>query len=120
MKHSKTLNEAHLEEEFSLASGPGGQHVNKVSTKVTLYHRPSGLRVSVQSSRSQAMNRKLARARLMELIQDEKDRQFKEARSKREKRRRQTARRPRMIKEQILKEKRKRSETKQLRTRITE
>jgi len=120
MKHGTTLNEDDLKEEFSLASGPGGQNVNKVATKVTLSHRPTGLRVSVQSSRSQAANRKIARERLLVLIKEKKERSLNEARSKREKKRRQSAPRPHPIKEKILKNKRKRSETKQLRERVTE
>jgi peptide chain release factor len=120
MKRGTTLNEDDLKEEFSLASGPGGQNVNKVATKVTLSHRPTGLRVSVQSSRSQAANRKIARERLLVLIKEKKERSLNEARSKREKKRRQSAPRPHPIKEKILKNKRKRSETKQLRERVTE
>jgi protein subunit release factor B len=43
-----------LEETFARSSGPGGQNVNKVATAVTLRHRPSGISVTVQDSRSQA------------------------------------------------------------------
>ncbi len=50
-----------FEETFARSSGPGGQNVNKVATAVTLRHRPSGISVTVQDSRSQAVNRKLAR-----------------------------------------------------------
>ena len=120
MKRSTILNEDDLKEEFSLASGSGGQNVNKVATKVTLSHQPTGLCVSVQSSRSQATNRKIARERLLGLIKDERERSLNEARLKREKKRRQSAPRPHAIKEKILKNKRKRSETKQLRERVTE
>ena len=58
------LNEADLEETFARSSGPGGQHVNKVSSSVTLRHCPTGISVTVQDSRSQAANRRLARERL--------------------------------------------------------
>jgi len=58
-----------LEETFARSSGPGGQNVNKVATAVTLRHRPSGISVTVQDSRSQAVNRKLARDRLLDAIE---------------------------------------------------
>ena len=54
--------ESELEEIFARSGGPGGQNVNKVSTAVTLRHLPSGLRVTVQDSRSQA-SQSQARAR---------------------------------------------------------
>jgi protein subunit release factor B len=53
-----------VEEIFCRSSGPGGQHVNKVSTAVTLRHLPTGLTVRVSGSRSQAANRAEA-ARLL-------------------------------------------------------
>jgi peptide chain release factor len=55
------IREADLEETFARSAGPGGQNVNKVATAVTLRHRPSAISVTVQDSRSQAQNRKLAR-----------------------------------------------------------
>ena len=58
-----------FEESFARSGGPGGQHVNKVSTAVTLRHRPSGLAVTVQDSRSQSANRSLARERLLAAIE---------------------------------------------------
>src|ERR1051325_6448593 len=78
-----------LEETFARSSGPGGQHVNKVSTAVTLRHVPSSIRVTVQDSRSQAVNRKLARERLLDAIENVQERQHKAEVEKREKERRQ-------------------------------
>ena len=63
------LDVADFEEKFSRSSGPGGQHVNKVSTAVMLRHVPSGVSVTVQDTRSQSMNRQLAWTRLMDAIE---------------------------------------------------
>ena len=64
------IREQDLEEHFVRAGGPGGQHVNKVSTCVVLTHRPSGLTVRCQEERSQGMNRYRARVRLADKMED--------------------------------------------------
>ena len=110
------LREAEFEEIFARSSGPGGQNVNKVSTAVTLCHLPSGLRVAVQDSRSQASNRKLARERLLDLIERRRQEEKALERSRREKLRRQRSPRPRALKKRILEGKRRRSKLKKLRT----
>src|SRR5881296_620401 len=94
-----------FEETFSRSSGPGGQNVNKVATAVTLRHRPSGISVTVQNSRSQAMNRKLARQRLLDAIED-RHRAVRRAQiAAREKERRQKSPRPAALKRKILESK---------------
>jgi protein subunit release factor B len=114
----KRWKEEEFEEVFSRARGPGGQHVNKVSTAVTLRHVPSGLRVTVGDSRSQAVNRAEARRRLMEKLRaaDRKEKQDRLAEVARERRRK--ARRSRGTKAKMVEAKRRRWETKKLRSRV--
>ncbi len=50
------------------ASGPGGQHRNKVSTAVRLHHQPSGFTVNANERRSQHENKHNAAKRLREAI----------------------------------------------------
>lgn len=50
------------------AGGPGGQHVNKVSTAIRVRHLPTGLVVRCAASRSQQANREQALARLAALL----------------------------------------------------
>lgn len=48
------------EEQFILGSGPGGQKINKTASTVRLSHKPSGIKIRIQSERSRAANRWLA------------------------------------------------------------
>ena len=107
-----------FEEIFARSSGPGGQNVNKVATAVTLRHRPSGIRVTVQDSRSQAVNRKLARERLLDAIESAREDQRVIDIARREKERRRKSPRPVALKKKILESKRKRGELKKQRAKI--
>lgn len=109
---------ADLEETFARSSGPGGQHVNKVSTAVTLRHRPSGISVTVQDSRSQAVNRKLARERLFDAISNAREERRAAEIAAREKARRGKSPRPAALKRKILEGKHRRSELKRQRGKI--
>lgn len=110
------LAESDFEEKFARSSGPGGQHVNKVSTAVTLRHLPSGVAVTVQDSRSQSRNRQLAWERLLSSIERTRTDAAAAAKSAREKLRRQKAQRPWVLKQRILESKKRRAQIKKLRS----
>ena len=107
-----------LEETFARSSGPGGQNVNKVATAVTLRYRPSGVSVTVQDSRSQAQNRKLARERLLDAIEQAEQKLRATEIAQREKARRRRSPRPAALKRRILEAKRRRGELKKRRAKI--
>jgi peptide chain release factor len=112
------ISETDMQESFARSSGPGGQNVNKVSTAVTLRHLPTGISVTVQDSRSQAVNRKLARERLLGAIESAREGQRMAEIAKREKERRRKSPRPAALKKKILESKRRRAELKKQRTKI--
>ena len=108
-----------FEEVFSRSGGPGGQHVNKVSTAVTLVHLPTGISLTVQDTRSQYRNRQLAVHRLMTLIDQKRKRETTDRRSEIERKRRQNSRRPRSLRREIRKSKENRAEIKRTRAKIS-
>lgn len=109
------LDAVDFEEKFARSSGPGGQHVNKVSTAVTLRHVPTGAAVTVQDTRSQSWNRQLAWDRLLDAIERARREERAARRAELEKKRRQNAKRPRRVKERMLEGKRRRSDIKKQR-----
>lgn len=108
-----------VEEVFCRSGGPGGQHVNKVSTAVTLRHLPTGLSVRVSTSRSQARNR----AEAMRLLAAKLESAAAAARQSRlaevSRDRRRKAKRSRATKRRLVEGKRRRGETKQLRKKVS-
>jgi protein subunit release factor B len=63
------VREEDLEEGNIRCPGRGGQKLNKTSSGISLFHGPTGIRVKCCESRSQALNRFLARRRLVETIE---------------------------------------------------
>ena len=62
------LREQDIEERFVRGSGPGGQSINKTENNVQLLHKPTGIRVNCQETRSLEQNRKIARKILLERV----------------------------------------------------
>ena len=63
------IREQDLVERFVRSRGHGGQKVNKTSTCVYLKHLPTGIEVKCQETRSQPLNRFLARRILAEKVE---------------------------------------------------
>jgi peptide chain release factor 2 len=74
------INEEDIQTDFYRASGPGGQHVNKVSSAVRITHKTTGIVVQCQNERSQHKNRvqamKMLKAKLYMLEQQKRDAQI--------------------------------------------
>jgi protein subunit release factor B len=114
------VREADLSESFTRSSGPGGQNVNKVSTAVTLVHAPTGVAVTVQDSRSQSWNRRLARERLLDELEKRRRDKHQARRAEAALERRRNSPRPRGLKQRILESKKRRGNTKKMRGRVDE
>lgn len=74
------INPADLDISFFRSSGPGGQNVNKVETAVRILHKPTGITVASQASRTQMQNREQAmeilRSKLHELMQKKEQKEL--------------------------------------------
>ena len=113
------IKESDLRETFIRSSGPGGQKVNKASSCVFLIHTPTGLSVKCQETRSQALNRYLARRLLVDRIERRERGYISAERERIEKVRRQKRRRSKKAKEKVLGLKHRLSEKKALRSKST-
>lgn len=109
------IDEDDLVETFVRGGGPGGQKINKGNNCVQLLHKPTGIRVRCQRTRSLSRNRYYARKTLVDRVEKLKTGEVAAEKERIEKIRRQKRRRTRRAKERILKEKKLRSQKKELR-----
>ncbi|TRX62738.1 peptide chain release factor H [Fulvivirga sp. M361] len=70
-ERQKELKSYELEFQTFRASGPGGQHRNKVESAVRVIHKPSGLIATEHGSRSQYQNKQGAIKKLNALFQNQ-------------------------------------------------
>ncbi len=75
---SYAFNDKDISYQAIRSGGPGGQHVNKVSTAIRAKHNPSGISVVASDSRSQFQNKKLAKERLLAQLKIEQLNQQKD------------------------------------------
>jgi len=106
------VRESDLDESFIRSRGKGGQNVNKVSSCVVLRHAPTGIVIRCEQERSQALNRFLARRRLLDQIEARAEGAASAAAAERARIRRQKRRRSRRAKDKMLAAKRAVSEKK--------
>ncbi|KAL2007332.1 hypothetical protein VTN00DRAFT_8770 [Thermoascus crustaceus] len=63
------LNDDDIEGSYLKGSGPGGQKINKTNSAVQLIHKPTGIVVKCQATRSRSQNQKIAREILAEKVE---------------------------------------------------
>ena len=77
------LQDWELTEQFSRASGPGGQNVNKVASACRVVHLPTGISVVASTHRDQSQNKRQAldilQAKLEQLEEEKKAKELAEA-----------------------------------------
>lgn len=111
------ISENDISEKFVRGSGAGGQKINKTSVVVWLKHEPTGIEVRCQDSRSQALNRFLARRRLVEKIEQKILGEKSAVQQEIQKIRRQKRKRSKRAREKMLANKKHHAQIKQLRKR---
>ncbi|OQE19337.1 hypothetical protein PENFLA_c019G00977 [Penicillium flavigenum] len=63
------INDADISISYLKGTGPGGQKINKTNSAVQIIHKPSGVVVKCQATRSQSQNAKIARSLLADKIE---------------------------------------------------
>ena len=71
------LKDSEIKYQAIRSSGPGGQHVNKVSSAIRAIHIPTGIQVVAMDRRSQRQNKKLAKQRLQERVTHQNKENYK-------------------------------------------
>ena len=112
------LREDDLLEKFIHGGGKGGQKINKTASAVYLKHLPTGIEVKTQATRSQLLNRFLARRILADKLEEKVLGRKAEEEQRIEKIRRQKRKRSRRAKAKMLDDKREHAEKKKARVKI--
>ena len=68
MPDTSSMNLKEITVQAFKASGPGGQHRNKVETAIRIIHKPTGIIVTATDSKSKAQNKKRALVKLKESL----------------------------------------------------
>ncbi|KAJ5147862.1 uncharacterized protein N7443_000552 [Penicillium atrosanguineum] len=63
------LNDADLTVSYLKGTGPGGQKINKTNSAVQISHKPSGIVIKCQATRSRSQNEKIARSLLADRVE---------------------------------------------------
>ncbi|KAJ5338808.1 hypothetical protein N7452_005536 [Penicillium brevicompactum] len=63
------INDADISISYLKGTGPGGQKINKTNSAVQIIHKPTGIVVKCQATRSQAHNCKTARSLLADRVE---------------------------------------------------
>ncbi|KAJ5107742.1 peptide chain release factor-like protein [Penicillium angulare] len=64
------FDDADLMISYLKGTGPGGQKINKTNSAVQITHKPSGVVVKCQATRSRSQNAKMARALLADRVEE--------------------------------------------------
>ncbi|KAF7113993.1 hypothetical protein CNMCM5793_006176 [Aspergillus hiratsukae] len=64
------IDDADLTISYLKGTGPGGQKINKTNSAVQLIHKPTGIVVKSQATRSRSQNEKIARQILADKVED--------------------------------------------------